>query len=131
MDREVVDDETVDRLLTASPVFGGLDAEARSVIHKELDLRIARRGEVLMRQGDAADGLYLVGSGRLQVLLTTGDGKEVVLNEVGRGELVGEMALLTDKPRSATIVALRDSHVLFLSTDAFAASCKRTPRRCA
>ena len=72
-----------------------------------------------MRQGDAADGLYLVGSGRLQVLLTNADGKEVVLNEAGRGELIGEMALLTDKPRSATIVALRDSHVMFLSTEAF------------
>jgi len=119
MDPEVVDDETVDRLLKASPVFGGLDPEARAMLLNELELRISRRGEVLMRQGDAADGLYLVGSGRLQVLLTNTDGKEVVLNEAGRGELVGEMALLTDKPRSASIVALRDSHVMFLSTEAF------------
>ena len=43
-----------------------------------------------------------------------------MINEVGRGEVVGEMALLTDSPRSATITALRDSHVLFLSSDGFA-----------
>ena len=73
-----------------------------------------------MRQGDAADGLYLVGSGRLQVVIDRRGRRNEVINEVGRGELVGEMALLTDSPRSATIVALRDSHVLFLSSDAFA-----------
>lgn len=119
MEPDVVDDETVDRLLRASPVFGGLDSEARAVLLEELELRTSRRGEVLMRQGDTADGLYLIGSGRLQVILTQHDGTDVVLNEAGRGELVGEMALLTDKPRSATIIALRDSHVLFLSTEAF------------
>jgi predicted acylesterase/phospholipase RssA len=48
------------------------------------------------------------------------DGTETVVNELGRGEIVGEMALLTDSPRSATIVALRDSHVFFLSSDAYA-----------
>jgi NTE family protein len=119
MEPDLVDDATVDRLLQSSPVFSGLDPEARAALRKELDLRISRRGDVLMRQGDDADGLYLVGSGRLQVILTTPDGTDVVLSEAGRGQLVGEMALLTDKPRSATIVALRDSHLLFLSTEAF------------
>ena len=47
------------------------------------------------------------------------DGKTEVINEIGRGDLVGEMALLTDSPRSATITAVRDSHLLFLSSDAF------------
>ena len=65
------------------------------------------------------DGLYLLGSGRAQVIFVNDDGSEFVVNELGRGELIGEMALITDRPRSATIVAMRDSHLLFLSTEAF------------
>src|SRR6185503_746807 len=99
--------------------FGQLDATALDLVRTALDPRVVRSGEVLMRQGDAADGLYLVGSGRLQVKIEREDGSEEVINELGRGALVGEMALLTDSPRSATITALRDSHVLFLSSDAF------------
>jgi predicted acylesterase/phospholipase RssA/CRP-like cAMP-binding protein len=119
MKNDVVDDESIARLLADSAIFGGLEPDARAVLAKEFTNRVVRRGEVLFNQGDAADGLYLVGSGRLQVILTKDDDSRVVLSEVARGELTGEMALLTDKPRSATIVALRDSHLLFLSTDAF------------
>ena len=72
-----------------------------------------------MRAGDQADGLYLLGSGRVQVLYVNDDGTETAVNELGRGEVIGEMSLLTDRPRSATIIALRDSHLLFLSTEAF------------
>ena len=116
---DLVDDEAIDRMLQASAVFGRLDAEARDLLRKELTLRVALRGDVLMRAGDEADGLYLLGSGRVQVIFVNDDGSEVVVNELGRGELIGEMALITDRPRSATIVAMRDSHLLFLSTEAF------------
>lgn len=119
MEIDLVDDESIDGLLRASAAFGQLDATALVLLRDELDARVVANGEVLMRQGDAADGLYLVGSGRLQVKIEREDGSEEVINEIGRGDLVGEMALLTDSPRSATITALRDSHVLFLSSDAF------------
>lgn len=120
MDIDLVDDETIDRLLRSSAVFARLDAEAVELVRNSLEARVVHYGEVLMRQGDIADGLYLVGSGRLQVMIERTDGSQEVISEVGRGDLVGEMALLTDNPRSATITALRDSHVLFLSSDAFA-----------
>ena len=58
------DKEHIDRLLASSPVFSGLDDEARKLVRGELELRVIRRGEILIRQGDVADGLYLVGSGR-------------------------------------------------------------------
>jgi predicted acylesterase/phospholipase RssA/CRP-like cAMP-binding protein len=124
---EVVDDNSIDDLLRASPVFGGLGADALDLVRNALELRVVRDGEVLMRLGDAADGLYLIGSGRLQVVIERPDGSAVVINEVGRGDVVGEMALLTDSPRSATIVALRDSHVLFLASDAFASVVRAHP----
>src|SRR5262245_47437890 len=116
---DLVDEEAIDRMLHASPVFGRLEPDARDLLRKELTLRVARRGDVLMRAGDQADGLYLLGSGRVQVLYVNDDGTETAVNELGRGEVIGEMSLLTDRPRSATIIALRDSHLLFLSTEAF------------
>ena len=128
MDIDLVDDESIDGLLRASAAFGQLDADALDLVRNALEARVVRSGEVLMRQGDAADGLYLVGSGRLKVVIEREEGSEDVINEVGRGELVGEMALLTDSPRSATIIAVRDSHVLFLSSSAFARVVQARPQ---
>ena len=92
-----------------------------------------RAATVLIRQGDAADGLYLVGSGRLQVDAHQGrrHARSCSTRSAGASS-TGEMALLTDSPRSASIVALRDSHVFFLSTEAFdRVDPARTRRRCA
>lgn len=66
------------------------------------------RGEKLFAQGDPGDALYILVSGRLRVELQTESGPRIV-GEVVPGETVGEMAMLTDDPRSATVVALRDS----------------------
>lgn len=66
------------------------------------------RGETLFSQGDPGDALYVLVSGRLRVELETDSGPRVV-GEVAPGETVGEMSLLSDEPRSATVVALRDS----------------------
>jgi predicted acylesterase/phospholipase RssA/CRP-like cAMP-binding protein len=120
MHADAVDAGNIDRLLHASKVFGPLSDEARAVVAAELELRLVVRGDVIVRQGEPADGLYLVASGRLQVVLEKDDGTTMIVGEVGRGEVTGEMALLTDKPRSATVTALRDSHVFFLSTEGFA-----------
>jgi predicted acylesterase/phospholipase RssA/CRP-like cAMP-binding protein len=119
-DAGALEDAEIDELLQRSPVFGRLAAAPRELIRKEFSLRFVHRGDVVIEQGDTADGLYLVGNGRLRVSITKGDGQQTILDEVARGELVGEMALLNERPRSATVVALRDSHLLFLSTEAFA-----------
>ena len=107
-----------ERLLRDSALFSALDADVRRAVADRLDPVSIDGGEVLMREGDRADGLYLVRAGRLQARAATEAG-EVVVGEIGRGEVVGEAALLVDQPRSATVVALRDSELLHLSVDAF------------
>ena len=64
-------------------------------------------GEVLFKEGDAPDGLYLIRRGSVTVSRTIA-GREVVLSYVSAGNYVGEMALLTDSPRSATVRAAVD-----------------------
>jgi NTE family protein len=75
----------------------------------------------LFAQGDPADGLYVVLTGRLGVFRTERDGRQRLVNEAVAGDAVGEMALLLGEPRSAGVVALRDSELLRLRGEAFEA----------
>ena len=74
------------------------------------------RGDVLCRQGEPAEHLYYLTSGRLGVFV--GQDQHQV-GEVSRGEYVGEMAMLTGEPRSASVYALRDSELLVLDKASF------------
>lgn len=82
--------------------------------------RELRSGDLLFREGDPADGWYLVVTGRLRVLHEArGTASPRVLQELGAAESVGEMAVLSGAPRSATVVALRDSLVVRIATEDF------------
>lgn len=100
-------------------LFASLDGDARSALGEVVEDLEVPGGQVLMKQGDQADCLYLVLSGRLSARVDRGDGISLRVGEVARGEVVGEMALITGEPRSATVVAERDSHLLRLPTAAF------------
>ena len=75
-------------------------------------------GHLVFRQGDPSDSLYIISTGRLDVSIER-DGQDVSLYEAGRGEMVGEMGLLTGAPRSATVSSLRDSLLFQLSKECF------------
>jgi NTE family protein len=69
-------------------------------------------GGSLFRQGELSDDVYFVLSGRLRALAENATGGKKLLGEIGRGETIGELALFTGEPRSASVVALRDSSVV-------------------
>jgi len=85
------------------------------------------RGELLMREGDPADCLYVVASGRLLAFVRDTDGNDTILGQMGRGETVGEMALAGDCRRSAHVKALRDCDLARLDRDDFVEVAKRNP----
>jgi predicted acylesterase/phospholipase RssA/CRP-like cAMP-binding protein len=111
--------DELDRLVEENRVLGALDAEARAQLCASLEPVSAPGGTVLIRKGDPADCLYLVVAGRMRVVTTDEAGLEIPLAEIGRGDLVGEMALITNRERTATVYALRDTNLLRLSLDAF------------
>lgn len=119
MGSDTIDRASADALLQATAEFGRLDDAARAFVIDELEPRAVVAGETVIHQGDPADGLYLVAAGRLQVVVTTEAGERRVIAEVARGDVVGEMALLDDSPRSADVVAQRECHLYFLSSDGF------------
>jgi NTE family protein len=99
--------------------LGIVDEAAIDVVRGRVRWLQLASGETLMRQGEPGDALYLLVSGRLRVYIEQ-DGQRRVVREISRGEVVGEMSLITDEPRSATLVAIRDSVLVSLGKEDFA-----------
>jgi NTE family protein len=118
-----------DRLadLSASQFFAALNPATLNELQFELELVHLPGGEILFRAGDAGDSMYVVLSGRLRVSVERSNGSEEIIREIGRGESVGELALLTGEARSATIRAIRDSELAVLSRPAFEHAIKSDP----
>lgn len=74
--------------------------------------KLYRAGEFIMRQGDAGDSAYFIQSGRVQISLRRPDGSQLMMGERGAGSLIGEMAIVDDGPRSATVQAIEDCRLL-------------------
>src|SRR5207237_6559833 len=74
---------------------------------------------VIIKQGDAANGMYFVESGKVKVIRKDEKGKEKELTTISKGGYFGELALLTNKPRAATIIADGPVKVAFLDVEAF------------
>jgi len=110
-------DQLLDRHLGA--LLGGLEPEARALLRSALQWVEIAAGQTLMTQGDAGDCMYLSISGRLRAYIRDDDGRERMVREMARGQVIGEMALYTDEPRSATVVAIRDSVLVRLDKAAF------------
>jgi len=74
--------------------------------------KLYRAGEFIMQQGQAGDSAYFIQSGRVQISLVRPDGSQLLMGERGAGSLIGEMAIVDDGPRSATVQAIEDCRLL-------------------
>lgn len=108
--------ETLATCLTR--IFGEVDEGFVDAAVPLLDWKEFAGGETLMREGDPADGVYFVISGRLRAHVTNEDEVRTI-GEIGRGETVGEMGVLTGEPRTATVVAVRDTVLAHATRAAF------------
>jgi len=105
--------------LAVTRLLGPLDAQALHDLQHKVNWRQLKAGEVLIRQGEVDDTMYLVVNGRL-AMETREDGQDAkILGEIERGESVGEFAMVSRQPRSATILALRDSDVVGISRQVY------------
>jgi aquaporin Z len=82
--------------------------------------QVVKAGTVVMREGESADTAYVVERGALEVRKRSEDGTDVVLATLRRGDWFGEMALLLELPRSATVVAIEDSELRTVTQKNFA-----------
>ena len=102
-------------MLRSVPLFASFSEEPLRLLATVVTRRSVTRGTIIMAAGDPTDSLYIVLSGRLKVMMSDADGKEVILTILGPGEFFGEMGLIDDAPRSASVVAIEACELLAIN----------------
>ncbi len=115
-------------LLKEIEIFSGLSAAelaAIAAVTKELDYPEER---TVIKQNNVGETVFLIIQGRVEVIKELADGKKVVLDQIGPGGAFGEMALIDDAPRSATIRTVEPSQFLILHKQEFKETAMEFPR---
>ncbi len=111
-----------DLLMTHLPaLLGDIDAPTLDLLRRSLQWVELPAGQTLMHQGEPGDAMYLLLRGRLRTYISEaqGGGEQRMVREITRGQVVGEISLYTNEPRSATLVAARDSVLVRLGRAEF------------
>lgn len=106
-------------MLDKVSLFEGLSSEELGTIERHTVAKRYRKHTIMIERGDEANSLYLIVEGRVKVFRSDETGKEIVLNEQGPGETIGELALIGDTERSASVETLEDSQFLVLTRRSF------------
>lgn len=123
----VLQQRHLSRALRDSAVFGELEAPLLRDLETTMSLRTVKGGEAVLHQGEPSESLLIVVGGRLRARLRLSGGESRDLKEIGPGESAGEVGLILHQPRSADVVAVRDSTVALLDHDGFEALLSRHP----
>ncbi len=105
--------------LLVCELFATIDVSLLDELAFSADLLQLERGHILTRQGDAADCLYVVLDGLVEVLAEHAVAEHELIDVLGPGTCVGDMALLLRRPRTTTVRALRQSRVVRISAESF------------
>ena len=113
--------DLIDRTLEMGkiPLFEGLPVHALLTIAASTAMRQFPEGELVIREGDPGDALYLVRTGLLGVIKGLGTGRERRITSLGPGDFVGEMALLSQQPRSASVQTESEAMLLTIGAKEF------------
>jgi CRP-like cAMP-binding protein len=106
-------------LLATSPLFRPFNHQQQLDLIRRFDGHEVAAGTVVIREGDAGQGLFVVLAGEVEVSKHQADGGELSLARLRAGDVFGEMSLLTQQPTTATVTAARPSTILFLARDYF------------
>lgn len=103
-----------------SESFSCVPHESRAVpLKAEVGGAFFMSGDIVFREGEAGNACYIVKSGRVRVCKTDRDGNEITLAHLGVKEIFGEMAIIDNTPRSATVVAAEDTMLLTVNEENF------------
>ncbi len=116
------------RLIARVDLFSGLDQdELRSVAQLVHTVHV-ERDEKIFDAGDHADAAYVISSGKVNIVITSPEGKELILAVLGEGQIFGEMGLLEAAPRSAAVVAATPAELLSIARADFDRLLDQHPR---
>ncbi len=124
-----MDDTRGRGLFRGVSIFADVDAASVAALERLAEPRDYPAGAVIVSQEDRGDALYVLVKGKAKVVLYGDSGREIILSIFkSPGDFFGEMSLLDDQPRSATVIADEPSRLLVLSRRDFQAHLERHPR---
>lgn len=109
--------------------FRGMPETALSAFQDSFERMVFRAGEYVFREGEHGEHAYVVESGDVRIARTRESGEELTLAHLSRGDLLGELALIDDQPRSASAIAVDDSELMTLDRRTFQAELEANPER--
>lgn len=116
-------------MLNIIPLFSNLSPAQLQNIGARTAMRTVERGEVILRQGDIADSIYIIIAGQVKVFMSdeTDPSREVIVSMLGAGNFFGEIPLFDQEPRSASVAAIERTHVQALSYTAIQRVIEESP----
>jgi len=111
---------------THIPLFSDLTTSEFIAVALLLVRRVAKVGEVIVREGDPGDSMFIVSTGEVRATILR-DGRQVPVATMKDGDFFGEMAVLTGEPRTATVTAVKSTELLELSREHLSEICARHP----
>lgn len=114
-------------MLESVSLFAGLQAQQLAEIEKHAISRHFPRNTVVLCEGDASDSLYVILRGKVKVFLNDENGKEVTLNYQETGEYFGELSLIDDTERSASVITVEKSTFAIISKQDFRSVLRNNP----
>jgi len=108
-------------------IFSGLSPSECQILEQHMVKRTFQKNAVVINEGDEANSLFIIIEGSLKVFLGNEEGKEIIINTLGPGEHFGELALLDDEPRSASVMTLEKSSIGVISKADFQSVLTRHP----
>jgi tetratricopeptide (TPR) repeat protein len=111
---------------THIPLFSDLTAQEFIAVALLLVRRVAKVGEVIVREGDPGDSMFIVSTGEVRATLLQ-EGRQVPVATMHDGDFFGEMAVLSGEPRTATVTAVKTTELLELSREHLSEICARHP----
>ncbi|HNN00576.1 MAG TPA: cyclic nucleotide-binding domain-containing protein [Turneriella sp.] len=117
----------IKELVSSVSLFASVGDKLIAELEPQMEWIFLPGGETLMRQGDAADGMYVVVNGSLVYEVRNHENRIVSTGNFSKGDIIGEMALLTGEPRTATVIATLSCEIVKISTAAFEAVFSKHP----
>lgn len=112
------------------PLFSGLTEAQIERLAAGSVRRNFPKGRVIVTEGEPSQSLYILLSGRAKVQRSDTEGKEVILAVIGPGECFGEMSLIDESPRSASVITTESSDFMSINKDSFKSMMMSSPEIC-
>jgi CRP-like cAMP-binding protein len=117
----------IKHILGEIPFFEDFSTDELDFFSRNVSLRYFPAQTVLFKEGDIGDYLFFIVEGMVDVRLESTESKQNIIASFDRGSCVGEMSIVDDYPRSATIVVMKPSELLFLTRKRLKSICQENP----